>query len=307
MWHKQHGTLRILSIEDRAEDAYLLRRSLRGAMGHLGVSPDDFSHDFCTSWVEARQRCLQQAFTLITLDLHLPDAAGVSLIERATAHVDVPTIAITGSDEPSLEAKAAECGLQDFITKMEMTNPRVLARAIRFALHRSATTRRLESEATTDCLTGLLNRRGLAERLEQALHVGPTSMLLIDLDGFKQINDEHGHDVGDAVLTAVADQLRDVGGDHCAIARAGGDEFVVVLPRTNVAQRAEVADRIRRALGPMTVPLDDTTSLLVRASVGEGTVRRTGPAALYRIADQDMYRRKRDRNRPPAVMARERL
>jgi diguanylate cyclase len=105
------------------------------------------------------------------------------------------------------------------------------------AMHRSADRARLESEglrtlAHTDALTGLPNRRGLQDRLSAALPQAtpqrPLAVYLLDLDGFKPVNDEHGHDVGDALLVAVGQRLQQHLRDSDVVARLGGDEFVVL-------------------------------------------------------------------------------
>jgi diguanylate cyclase (GGDEF)-like protein len=110
--------------------------------------------------------------------------------------------------------------------------------------------RRMESMALTDPLTGLLNRRSMEQRLREAAHAFQRSgrafsVVMADVDHFKRINDEHGHAAGDRVLRTVAglfvEQLR----AHDAIARWGGEEFLLLLPETEVAVASEVAERLR--------------------------------------------------------------
>jgi diguanylate cyclase (GGDEF)-like protein len=159
---------------------------------------------------------------------------------------------------------------------------------------------RKEVEAATDALTGLPNRRSLDALLQSWLS-GPTprklALLMLDIDHFKQINDQHGHACGDAALRAFAErtraQLRD--GDHCA--RYGGEEFVVLLPGAGLERALEIAERLRRAVEGQ--PL--LSSPLVNNTVSIG-VTVVGPqdqaASLLERADAALYRAKSEgRNR----------
>ncbi|MET0861229.1 MAG: diguanylate cyclase [Microbacterium sp.] len=164
--------------------------------------------------------------------------------------------------------------------------------------------RRIESElahlAMRDSLTGLPNRRGLMEQLDAAIDPeaeGDLSVLFIDLDRFKQINDAFGHDVGDSVLAAVGKRIQDATRAGDTVARIGGDEFVVLCDRADDEHVLVVAERIREAIHEPIVL--ETLTLEVAASVGATTVS-VGDTALdaLRAADQAMYRAKQGgRNR----------
>ena len=170
----------------------------------------------------------------------------------------------------------------------------------------------LHRDARTDALTGLANRRGMQERgrveLKRAKRSGaPVSVLLCDLDHFKNINDRFGHEAGDAALVQTAAVLRGAVRESDALGRWGGEEFIAVLPATGAAGAAEVAERMRAGIA-------NTTS----NGIGEGTTISLGVAtlsavddpttawdALVKEADQFLYQAKNDgRNRvvasPPA-------
>jgi diguanylate cyclase (GGDEF)-like protein/PAS domain S-box-containing protein len=149
----------------------------------------------------------------------------------------------------------------------------------------------LAHRALHDPLTGLANRTMFQERIDQAFRVSErgVGVLWIDLDHFKQVNDIFGHEVGDEMLIAVADRLREVVRDTDDIARMGGDEFAVVLPNVSEDEAQIVAGRVLASLTDR-----DAFRLTVGASVGVGWQRHaTGDGrALIRRADQAMYRAK---------------
>jgi len=160
--------------------------------------------------------------------------------------------------------------------------------------------------AITDALTGMFNRRymesHLATLIEQAIGRGkPLAALVLDIDYFKAINDTHGHDAGDDVLREFALRIkRSIRGIDLAC-RYGGEEFVVVMPETDMAVAAMVAERLRRriAADPFAIQ-QGTRTVPVTISVGIAALRgkEDGPAALLKRADQALYRAKRDgRNR----------
>ncbi|MBB5190756.1 diguanylate cyclase (GGDEF)-like protein [Silvimonas terrae] len=167
---------------------------------------------------------------------------------------------------------------------------------------------RLGQEARQDPLTGLANRRGFDGRAQracsQALRYGyPVSVLTLDLDLFKQINDSYGHDGGDAVLRCVAQTLQRQLRAGDIAARFGGEEFVVAMPHSGLAAAADVAERIRASFATQTVTFGDR---IIRFTASFGVAQLTAVeleahegihAALAR-ADQALYRAKLEgRNR----------
>ena len=163
----------------------------------------------------------------------------------------------------------------------------------------SALLRRVESElahlALHDPLTGLANRRGMLDRLEAALRddaggAGLT-LLFIDLDGFKSVNDTFGHDVGDVLIATVGERILSVTRAGDTVARLGGDEFVVVCGETAADDARHVATRILEAIGEPA--LIEGSMVRVTASVGIAVTDRPVEASeLLRLADEAMYRAK---------------
>jgi diguanylate cyclase (GGDEF)-like protein len=159
-----------------------------------------------------------------------------------------------------------------------------------------------EIRAATDGLTGLPNQRAVADALKRTfaqatMTKAPLALLLIDLDHFKQVNDQRGHPVGDQVLASVGATLRSVLRTRDFAGRKGGEEFAVLLPDTEIAAALEIAERIRAAIAEITLPGSDVS---VTASFGvagfpdhASTLDR-----LERLADAALYVAKRQgRNR----------
>nr|WP_259371820.1 diguanylate cyclase [Caldimonas mangrovi] len=158
----------------------------------------------------------------------------------------------------------------------------------------------LQDEAARDPLTGLANRRVVEDRLEHALHLAERhatalAVLFVDLDGFKAVNDRHGHATGDLLLVDVARRLRGQVRDADTVARLGGDEFVLILESTDEAGAKRVADAIIAEL--RSIDHIESHPVAIGASVGVVTWRPQAgavPAAtLLRRADAAMYEAKR--------------
>jgi diguanylate cyclase (GGDEF)-like protein len=155
----------------------------------------------------------------------------------------------------------------------------------------------LAEAAMTDVLTGLLNRRAMMEMLGQAAaqrKPGDASLCVIvaDIDNFKRINDQHGHDVGDQVLISVASRLRELTGDSLQhhVARWGGEEFLVLLPGTRLEDASRQADQIRRSIETMNA---DGRGLRVTMSAGVAELSASDSLAdCLRRSDQALYRAK---------------
>jgi diguanylate cyclase (GGDEF)-like protein len=159
----------------------------------------------------------------------------------------------------------------------------------------------LDRAAITDPLTGIGNRAALRRRLDGT--DGPVTVVIIDLDGFKPINDLHGHDAGDAVLQIVAQRLVASVRDDDLVVRFGGDEFAIVLAdETPTTVLAGLGRRVAGAIeAPMKLP--DGRTVTVGASTGQACATRD---EVIRLADAELYRAKqRNRARPPLPPAAE--
>jgi diguanylate cyclase (GGDEF)-like protein len=152
-------------------------------------------------------------------------------------------------------------------------------------------------QALKDALTGLWNRRYLAERLREELanqerSKAGLSVCMIDLDGFKQVNDRHGHDAGDRVLVQVAERLMQLTRPSDVVARLGGDEFVVLLPGAGNEQALEIAARLARELERRDEHGMISASIGV-ASVGARSLNAEAGSLLLAEADAALLEAKR--------------
>jgi diguanylate cyclase (GGDEF)-like protein len=148
--------------------------------------------------------------------------------------------------------------------------------------------RNLRRESTTDALTALLNRRGLVRALEELTSTGmPLAVIVIDIDNFKSINDRHGHDVGDGVIRTLAGLMRSGSRSNDILARAGGEEFTILLPGTSLEDAVNAAERLRIAMQDSSNP----TGATVTVSLGVARFPEHGPDLDYvmKAADRAMY------------------
>jgi diguanylate cyclase (GGDEF)-like protein len=160
---------------------------------------------------------------------------------------------------------------------------------------------KLRVQAMRDALTGLYNRRYLEEALARELRRSarsqrPLSLLIVDIDHFKQVNDRHGHDVGDEVLCAVAHLLESTARAEDVVCRLGGEEFVVISPEADVGGGAVLAERLRgavRALEGAALPAALTQPVTVSIGVASAPQHAADAAALLKAADAALYDAKR--------------
>jgi two-component system cell cycle response regulator len=241
---------------------------------------------------------------VVLLDHELPGLDGMAVLERLREHDElaaVPVIMLTESRDRELLVEALRRGAHDYLRKPfdpGELDARVLAALRVKQLHDALldANRRLARQALTDDLTALANRRHGARQLEREValcvrHGRLLALARVDVDRFKSINDSHGHEAGDQVLTEVARRLAEAvrGGDE--LARWGGDEFVVILPDTERVGAHRAAERLRSAVAAAPIRAAGI-ELPVTVSVGWAHWAGDTPDDLLARADRALYRAK---------------
>jgi two-component system cell cycle response regulator len=288
---------KILVVDDCERNLWFLEEILR-LDGYSQVSA-------CTEPHRVAPMHRKNHYDLILLDMHMPDMNGLSVMKALQATgMDpyLPVLAITG--DKSLKRAVLQSGARDFITKpydpaelvIRMRNALEVRLLYKAAIEHG---RIQEERALHDPLTGLSNRRLLQDRIEHgiahAVRDGRRMTLMyFDLDGFKQVNDRHGHLNGDRLLMAVAQRLQKNKRQEDTLARVGGDEFILLLPHT--ANRNDVITAATRILQELKAPFDiNGTELSAAASIGIAFYPDDGHdgTSLIAAADKALYMAKR--------------
>ena len=258
-------TATVLAIDDSPESLALLTVRLRPEGVRLLTAVD-------------AERGLALAMDaqpdLILLDVDLPGQSGLDLCRRfksipETAHI--PIIFLTASTDVETKVHGFDLGAVDFVTK-PFHHAELRAR-VRAALRMKRATDMLTREARVDALTGLKNRAYFDERIVVELEASrgtgaPLSLIMIDLDHFKSINDTHGHPFGDMVLQRVGDLLMRSSRRGDAACRYGGEELVLVLANTDIESAVGVAERTAERIRALELPAKGREIVHVTASFG---------------------------------------
>ena len=269
---------------------------------------------------EALFHAAEGNYELVVVSLDLANFDGLRLCSQVRSLErtrNVPLLAIAETDDHSRLVRGLEIGVNDYILR-PVDRHELLAR-VRTQVRRRRYTERLRDSvqmsiemAITDALTSLHNRRYMESHLstlvEQAASRGkPLTVLVLDIDYFKSVNDTYGHDAGDDVLREFSQRLKkSIRGIDLAC-RYGGEEFVVVMPETDMAVATMVAERLRRRIASEPFPISQGSNAVeVTISIGLAAYASASDAAanILKRADQALYRAKRDgRNRVVADAA----
>jgi two-component system cell cycle response regulator len=245
---------------------------------------------------------------LILLDLLMPAASGFDVCRELKSHpetANIPVIFLSGSGETVNKVAAFDAGAVDYVTKP--FDPAELRARVRAALRTKRYQDMLSTRAQLDALTGLWNRsyfdRRLADELAAAGRYGRSvSLVLMDIDGFKALNDDLGHPFGDRVLHCLGEAIAGCVRNSDAACRYGGEELALILTETGSADAVVLAERARQAIAALVVrergrTISVTASLGVACSSDLPELVRT-PDALVVAADAALYRAKhRGKNR----------
>jgi len=263
---------------------------------------------------EALFRSAEGNYDLVVVSLNLHEFDGLRLcsqIRSLERTRNLPILALAESDSTAKLARGLEIGVNDYLVRPIDKNE-MLAR-VRTQIKKKRYTERLRDNmqmsielAITDGLTGLFNRRYMETHLgtlvdQSAARSKPITVLVLDIDYFKAINDSYGHDAGDDVLREFALRIRKATRNIDLACRYGGEEFVIVMPETDMAVATAVAERLRRRIATEPFAIQKgARHLEVTISIGIAALSGVGDdaATILKRADQALYRAKRDgRNR----------
>lgn len=300
---------RVLVVEDDPDHAELLKDILLERQARVSHAIDGAA-------------CLSQDlshFDIILLDQNLPDSSGTDLLCEIVTRSDIPVIMVTSEDNYQLAVQAIQLGAYDYICKagdylraipvvieknLEQHRLKLENQRLQVELEKRLEESRqqnvvLQHLSTTDYLTGLHNHRYLQERIEEELNLSirkriPVSVIMVDLDHFKKVNDLHGHLFGDQVLREVAEILKKSTRACDTVARYGGEEFVILLPATELEGAVMIAERALEQIRSWKFDNEGTLVPITASSGVAGFI----PSSIGRRenlvakADRAMYRAK---------------
>lgn len=253
------------------------------------------------------KQLLAQPVDIVLCDLEMPRIDGfkfLKMVKSRSELADVPVIMLTGVGDRERKIKGLEQGASDYVTKPFDPEELVARVKIHLKMKQLQDNLRRSNElllelSNTDYLTGMFNRRYLIKELEKefrrCVRKGTNlSLILLDIDHFKLINDSFGHLQGDLVLQRVAQQLQKELRSYDIAARYGGEEFIAVLPDASLTEACFVAERIRGAIQSLNFG-GALNALSVTVSLGVAAVRHPESRSvdgLIKAADDALYRAK---------------
>lgn len=285
-------SLTILLVEDNPGDIRLVRELLAA----------DQSEAFTLVTADRQEAALKildtHDITAILLDIELPDSTGLDTLLRIHANAPgIPIVVLSSIADEGLAVRSVQQGAQDFLVK-GYVDAHQLTRSLRYAIERKRTEERLNHLAHHDNLTSLSNRKHFYDTLKNSIalarrHETKLALLLLDLNGFKAINDTLGHAVGDVLLQCVAQRLRECMRETDCVARIGGDEFTMIL--SDIYDEEDVVAATSKIIEAISHPfLVDGRVLDVGVSIGIGIYPTDADTveSLVRNADVAMYQAK---------------
>jgi len=246
----------------------------------------------------------EQNIDLILLDMYMPGISGLAMLQKLKSHPvlsSISVIMLSASDDEDQIVAALEFGADDYVTKPYI--PKVLLARLRTSLRLLEKTLELESLAKTDFLTGINNRGCFDDLAHKAVSQAkrnelPIVIAMLDIDFFKAVNDNYGHDAGDKVLIKFAEVMSECFRDYDIIGRVGGEEFSVCMPNTSAENATIACDRFRETLEKTEIFLADDRMQPISVTVSIGLSLGQGAEIslddLLKKSDISLYQAKED-------------
>jgi len=247
---------------------------------------------------------------LVLMDNQMPGKSGMEWLAEITKKQLAPVVMLTGSGTEEIAAQAFQEGAVGYLPKGSLSQEK-LQNIIDVALDKwtrlqqaMADKEKLEILATFDSLTGLYNRRAILSKLRDLINLAHRykedfSLSMLDIDHFKRVNDRYGHLTGDEVLEKIATLIRRNIRDTDIVGRYGGEEFIIILPKTNLSSSWCVAERLRITIEE--TEMKDSAGNVFAITVSQGLAgweRDEDATALISCADEALYKAKeKGRNR----------
>ncbi len=231
-----------------------------------------------TSGEDALEIVQEEKIDLILLDIMMPEMDGFEVcrqLKEDPATRDIPIIFITANTDENSIAQAYDIGGTDYV--MKPFRPKELLSRVKKELKLQDMMNELKLLASTDPMTKLYNRRYFTQISEHTLDLSKRekqklSIIMLDIDKFKNINDTYGHQIGDDVIVTLANKLINQQRKSDVVCRYGGEEFVILLPNTTIEGASIVANKIREDIEALSVGLDSQNSLNFTVSIGVSEV-----------------------------------
>ena len=291
---------KILLIDDDRQQQHLTQ----GLVTSFRSGP--FELESAATYELGLKKLLSGKYAVCLLDYRLDAGDGLALLREARiGGCETPVIILTADDSEEVDIAAMEAGAVDYLVKATI-NTRILERSLRYALKLGETLSQLRQLAQRDELTRLLNRREFQRILEEEWDRSvrfkrPFTLVMVDIDHFKRINDTHGHQIGDEVLRHVASLLAGQVRTVDRVARYGGEEFALMMVETNARNATENIQRLGVLLAetPCVITGSELTiEVTLSAGVAASPDDATSATDLVAAADRALYAAKKGgRNR----------
>ncbi len=286
--------IKILFI-DREQGEYLLIAEVLSHIRHV-----EYELVWCDQLDAALNKILSQEYDVALLDYYWGDANARDLLNAARVQAcQTPIVVMTDEMETEVDREAIRAGAADYLIKGQIDHL-LLERSLRYAIERKQTEQYLTRLAHYDPLTDVPNRILFRDRLEHAINLAERdnasfTLMFIDLNGFKQVNDNFGHDAGDAIIRICAERLNGCLRRSDSVARMGGDEFTLLLQ--NIANNTDVAHIAEKVISAIEQPAEiNGHEVVVGCSIGIAIYPQAGrdTDTLLKHADMAMYKAKQE-------------